>query len=337
MAEEKDVRQSTVERRDFVTRLSRKDYHKPMIEKFGDKYLQYRREWDNSAKGEYLPAFPLQIDFEIIDYCNLKCIMCPRSINRGSGTKLPLADFKRVINEGSEKGLKAISFGGGDEPLLGKELLEMITYASSEGIMDIRLSTNGTLLNPELSAKLVTSGLTYITFSLDASSPETYRKIRGRDLNKVENNIKTFLNILDNSGRTLPVTRVSFVAMPENLGEIDNFVAKWSPLVDFIDIQDYIQLEPPGTVNGDGILEEFSCYQPWQRLAITAQGDIAPCCTFQGRKLLIGNIHEKSVEAAWNSERMAKLREQISTKNPPLECRYCYASTKGLPQNGKLK
>ncbi|MBN1162054.1 MAG: radical SAM protein [Dehalococcoidales bacterium] len=327
MTGKKDSDRNVVERRDFVTRISCKDYHQPMIEKFGDKYLQYRKEWESSATGDYLPAFPLQIDFEIIDYCNLKCIMCPRSIDRGSGTKLPMADYKAVIDEGATRGLKAISFGYGDEPLLRSEVIEMIEYAGSKGVMDIRLSTNATLLNADLSKKLIKSGLTYITFSIDAVRPETYKKIRGGNLNKVENNIKGFLSILAKSGQVLPVTRTSIVVMPENKAELDGFINRWQPLVDFIDAQDYIKLEKPGADNINQALDGFSCYQPWQRLAITAQGDVTPCCTFQGRELKIGNIKNDTIFECWNSRKMKKLREQLSTRRPPPVCRSCYAST----------
>lgn len=280
--------------------------------------------------GELLPPFPIHIDFEIIDACNLKCKMCPRSIKQGSGVKLPLQDFKRAIDEGAKMGLKAIGFGGGDEPLLRKELPDMISYAASKGIMDIRLTTNGTLLNPQLSQRLLRSGLTFFSVSVDATTAKTYRKIRGWDLSKLQNNISTFLNIHAKSGQALPQIRVSFVAMPENIEEIDDFITKWSPFVDFIDLQDYIEMEGPSMVNEQCVLDEFSCYQPWQRIAITAQGDVAPCCTFRGRKLLLGNIHERTLAEIWNSEKMNKLWQQLLTKNPPIECKYCYASTKRL-------
>lgn len=327
MSDKKDDYQSVVERRDFVTRISCKDYHQPMIEKFGDKYLRYRKEWESSATGDYLPTFPLQIDFEVIDYCNLKCIMCPRSIDRGSGTRLPMEEYKTIIDEGATRGLKAISFGYGDEPLLRSELFEMIKYASSKGVMDIRLSTNSTLLNAELSKKLIKSGLTYITFSIDAVRPDTYKKIRGGNLNKVESNIKGFISILAKSGQNLPVTRTSIVVMPENQEEVESFINKWKPLVDFIDVQDYIKLDKSSTDNSNQALDDFSCYQPWQRLSITAQGDIFPCCTFQGRELKIGNVKNNTIFECWNSEKIKGLREQISTKHPPQICRSCYLST----------
>lgn len=315
-------------------RFTKSNYHKPMIERLGDRYIQYRKEWDSSATGKYLPPFPIQLDLEIIDYCNLKCVMCPRSVNRGSKKRFPLEDFKKAIDEGAAKGLKAILFGSIDEPLLNQDLVSMIQYASEKGIIDLRLNSNATLLTRELSQKLITSGLTYISFSIDAASEQTYKKIRGGNLAKVENNINTFLDILAASGQSLPQVRVSFVAMPENREEIEQFIKKWSPRVDYVEIQEYIQLHVPETVSDKRKLDGFSCYQPWQRLTITAHGDFAPCCTFQGLNLLMGNIHEKSIADCWKSEQMNKLREQFLKKKPPEECIICHASRMRLYKPG---
>ncbi len=330
MDKKSDTSHSSIARRSTAVRLSVKDYHRPMVEKFGDRYLQYRSEWDRSEKGEYLPDFPIQLDLELADYCNLQCSMCPRSIDRGSNARLSFSDFKRLIDEGAENGLRAIGLSGGGEPLLNKNLLEMISYASSKGIIDIRLITNGTLLTPELSQKLVTSGLTWISISIDAMKPETYKKIRGGDLRKLENSITALLDAREKSKQLLPVVRVSYISMQVNRDETDDFVAKWSPLVDFIDIQDYLDNIGIKTssikVDLDDALDKWWCFMPWQRMGITAQGIATPCCTFQGRELPMGDIHQHTITEIWNSELMTKLREQLSIKNPPMTCRYCYAS-----------
>ena len=319
--------------RNTAVRLSVKNYHKPMVERFGDKYIQYRSEWNKSERGEYLPDFPIQLDFELADYCNLQCVMCPRSTDRGSNTKFPLSDFKRIINEGVDQGLKSVGLSGAGEPLLNNNLLEMIGYANSKGIIDIRLITNGTLLTPELSQKLVTSGLTWISISIDAVKPETYEQIRGSDLHKLEDNVIALLDDRDNSGQSLPVVRVSFVYMDENCDEVGNFVAKWSPIIDFIDIQDCLDTVriKANSIKIDyaDTLDNWWCFQPWQRMTITAHGIATPCCTFQGRKLPMGSIHHSTIKSIWTSEQMVELRTQISTKSPPIACRVCYASKVG--------
>ena len=49
------------------------------IKKWGknsNKFKIYRNEWKKAAEENYLPKFPLHVDIELSDACNLKCKMC---------------------------------------------------------------------------------------------------------------------------------------------------------------------------------------------------------------------------------------------------------------------
>ncbi|MEK7783695.1 MAG: hypothetical protein AAB279_07190, partial [Candidatus Binatota bacterium] len=59
-----------------------------------------------------------------------------------------------AAREAAENDLCSIVLASRGEPTLHKELPEMITYARSKGIIDIKLNTNATRLTPELSRKL---------------------------------------------------------------------------------------------------------------------------------------------------------------------------------------
>ena len=50
-----------------VTTILGKDVHK-IIEKYSDKekYQDYRNKWKLASSLEYIPDFPLQIDFELL-------------------------------------------------------------------------------------------------------------------------------------------------------------------------------------------------------------------------------------------------------------------------------
>ena len=63
-----------------------------------------------------------------------------------------------------------------NEPLLDKDLIERINYATERGIMDIHMNTNAMLLTEEMSKKLLDTGLTRLCFSIDALTPETLKK-----------------------------------------------------------------------------------------------------------------------------------------------------------------
>ncbi|MFX7589859.1 radical SAM protein, partial [Acinetobacter baumannii] len=67
-------------------------------------------------------------------------------------------------------GLSAVRFTGG-EPLVRKELPQMIERArSKEGIEDVAITTNG-LLFAKRAKELVQAGLNRVNISLDAITP----------------------------------------------------------------------------------------------------------------------------------------------------------------------
>ena len=109
------------------------------------------------------------------------------------------------------KGKTGLLLGVGSEGLLFKEVRETISYAKEAGIMDIILMTNGTLLTQELSEFLVQQEVSRVCISIDAATSETYEKVRGKDqLQKVEKNVRTLVETRENSGKLLPIVRLSF-------------------------------------------------------------------------------------------------------------------------------
>ena len=55
------------------------------------------------------------------------------------------------------------------------------------------------------------------------------------------------------------------------------------------------------------------CQMPWVSVDITASGDVAPCHTFYD--LILGNLHENSLEEIWFGEKYQKLREYLNQHN----------------------
>jgi molybdenum cofactor biosynthesis enzyme MoaA len=62
--------------------------------------------------------------------------------------------------------------------LIRKDLYKFIKYAKQAGIIDIYLSTNGSLLDEKNSKLLIESGLMRLQVSIDAHTEETFNKMR---------------------------------------------------------------------------------------------------------------------------------------------------------------
>lgn len=165
----------------------------------GNPWHEYRSAWSKSARFEIEPTFPLQINFELNATCNLKCPMCPISLESNSDKKqfvFPFEIYKKVIDEGVSKGLKAIRLNHVNEPLLRNDLEEFIVYAKRKGILDIYLSTNGLLLTQQRAKSLIESGLDRIQISLDAFSESIYKEMRpGSNYAKVKEHVLQLIEL----------------------------------------------------------------------------------------------------------------------------------------------
>ena len=146
-----------------------------------NSWSDYRKKYDLASNLNILD-YPIQLDFELNASCNLKCPMCPISAEspkgKGKKTWFDFEFFKELIDYSVKKGTRAIKLNYINEPLIRNDLINFITYAKDKGIIDIYFSTNGILLNKDISEKLIKSGLTRIQVSVDAFTQETYNKVR---------------------------------------------------------------------------------------------------------------------------------------------------------------
>lgn len=98
--------------------------------------------------------------------CNLKCVHCySHSEDKNYGGELSFAEGKALIEDLSQFGSPVVLFSGG-EPLIRPDILELIQYAVALGRRAV-VSTNGTLINERMAAKLQEIGLSYVGISLD--------------------------------------------------------------------------------------------------------------------------------------------------------------------------
>lgn len=283
-----------------------------------DEYWDYRRKWVENPKNHIVGNFPINVDFEITNACNLKCTMCPRTENVSGKSfweigYMDIDLYKNVIDEGMRWGLCAVKYNFMGEPLLHPQLVEMIKYAKNAGVLDVMFNTNAVALTPELSKELIDSGLDKIFFSFDSPYKEKYESIRvGAIFEKVLNNIVLFNLIRDD--RIKPLTRASMVILPENKDEQKDFKALFSNLVDVIAFIDYIPIKKDRKPK-EKTDSKYCCPQLWQRMVIHHDGGVSPCCGNFDRGLTMGNIFEQSVHEIWTGERYEIMRDLHSSGN----------------------
>jgi radical SAM protein with 4Fe4S-binding SPASM domain len=300
----------------------------------GQPYLEYRKKWARAGRFEYVPDFPIHLDVDTNYSCNLDCIMCPQGVS-GFPVAYPrkFLDFnlyQKVMHECAHAGLASVRLGITGEPLLRPDILDFVRVAQNLGILDIMLITNGMLLDADMSAALIDSGLTHLMVSVDAARPETYNRIRpGGDLDKLKRNVDTFLNIRAKHRSRLPLIRVSFIRMSLNRDEQKEFERYWSGRADYLVFQEYANiLGQKNTAYFAGpkpLAGGFRCPDPWQRMALFVNGDLFPCCADFGRLTPLGNANVTTVKDIWRARGAERLRDihRRGQWNDHPSCRLC--------------
>jgi len=241
--------------------------------------------------------------------------------------KLGFECFTSLVDEAVDNGTLSLKLNYQNEPLILQDIERYIEYALSAGMANVFFSTNGILLTEDRARSLIASGLTKIFISIDAINNETYKVQRGVPLyDKIESNIKRFIDIRDDMGLEYPLVRVNFLKTKTNEGQMETFLDKWEGVADMVIIQQMNELVDNTTdqfIQPD--FENFKCSFPFKQMVVRSNGDILPCCPMNGIKHKVGDISQMTLAQAWDSDKMRYLQTihaEGKYKDDPI-CRHC--------------
>ena len=139
-----------------------------------------------NPQNHLVDAFQRTVNYlrvSVTDRCNLRCRYCMTSHTRWlpKGAILSLEEIERMVRIGVGLGITKVRLTGG-EPLCRKGIVDLIVRLSHlEGLQDLTLTTNGTLL-AQKAAALKAAGLRRINISLDTMDAAGFHRITGLDL-----------------------------------------------------------------------------------------------------------------------------------------------------------
>jgi radical SAM protein with 4Fe4S-binding SPASM domain len=272
-------------------------------------YRTYRERFESAYLDRRPGDFPIHLEVEATDDCNLTCPFCLRTqrVKRGELADVNRIDpevFGQIIDRGVSLGLASLKFGFQGESLLHPDLPAMTARAKDSGLAEVMINTNGTLLDHDLGQRLVEAGMDRIIFSIDSHDPQKFARLRpGADLEKIIENIKALRE--SRGDRVTPIIQVQGLLL--NLKEIEpqEFIDFWRGLaevVSFSDVIDYVH--PEENLPGDG----FVCPEPFQKLVLWSDGALSPCCADVHRRFRLGNAYEISPAEVWNGPAMTHIR-----------------------------
>lgn len=274
----------------------------------------------------YFPH-PTSMHVAVLNKCNLKCVMCPyhSPVYQDAHTSgyfdeeksLSLATFEKLADYAGQRKIP-LQFGQIEETLLHPNIFDFILFAKKRGVPYIHLTTNGTLLTKAKAESLAASGVDSVMFSIDSVDPETYKKIRGASLSRLENNIEYFLPLAQKHGIRVVC---SFIRQEPAMNQRDAFIEKWKGkgvnAVTFYVLSDH----DPRT--GEFIRteqfredeERYPCASPWVQTAIMPDGSVGLCCktmTDIGWKITsVGNINTQDFDEIWSADRYRTVRKEL--------------------------
>jgi len=272
-------------------------------------------------------AFPVYVIVEIINVCNLKCIMCPQGqgLVRRKKQIIEFDLFKKIIDEMVDVSPKSKLWPAimGEPLLAGKKLKACLNYAIKRGI-DVVLNTNGTLLNDDWIDYFIHSGIEEIIIGVDAYSKSSYSHIRvGGDYDHL---VAMIEKLLAKKPKDLHIV-LQYIVMKENEHEVEAFKKFWLSKGAILKIRPkqgwgkHVHSESL-TLGQDE--RSFPC--PWllRTMTILVDGIVAQCDgdVVDGR-YSPGDIRKESLSAIWNGELKRRRQKHFNNNFDFPPCNEC--------------
>ena len=291
-------------------------------EKIEQRLNHLRLEFPN-AYGVSLGEFP----------CIHRCRMCPMFSRPVKNTRLMSKEvFDRACDCLSDRSVQfEISAYG--ETFQHPEADDLLIRARKLcPNAEIIVATNGALLDRNRCNRIVDSGINHLSFSLDAGSAASHKWLTGTaNYDLICQNLETLVDVRNRqNAKHLKIT-THIIGIQELAHEFDDFLTRWSPVVDYAYVRNYGNWA--GMVDSNGVTpaknqvlpeERYPCAWLWYATKIEPNGDVSKCFIHvTGDSNPLGNImEEKDFTAIWNGERMNSLR-QAHTHNDTRNIEHC--------------
>lgn len=295
--------------------------------------------------AEVLPLdTPFVVQIFPIYACNFKCKYCIFQLDeaeRGFISDKIIMDFdlyKKCMDDMVKfpSKVKVLRFVGIGEPLLHKNIADMIEYAVSKDVANtVELLTNASLLTPTMSDALISAGLSRLVVSLQGTTKDKYQKVSGVNIDFEEfiENLKYFFN---HKGNAHVYIKIADCALDSKKDE-ERFYKIFGDICDTIAIEhivpihsgvDYEKLLKDKDVSttqfGLPVFEFKICPQPFFTLQINPDGKVVPCYSFEYPGIM-GDCNNQSVPEIWNGKKLQHFRRKMldGVKNVGETCAKC--------------
>jgi len=309
-------------------------------------------------------CYPVNVEYHPTMKCNHQCLRCATVVEKGiksehtdtAGDNQSMwtpADAEKLIHGFAEVGVKAVTFGGGGEPLLHPTIDAQMCLVRSHN-MDFGVITNLDVAvhSPNLlSAK-------WIRVSADAATETTHNVLHRP--NRAKMDAEGFTRVIENLRYLMlerekgsPTIGINYLVQKENFDEIGKAVEVFSSLADYIRFTPLHDKSAGSTYNWADLVRAFDAakeagkklnpdfkvigafdrfvnmvqnpkdypYCFWQRIrpVVGADGWLYPCCVlnyYDGYRILDVRAYS-CFKTAWDSDIRKKSHSWLNPKKCP--------------------
>ena len=294
-------------------------------------------------KRSYDDSFPISIELQLIDACNLNCQWCIEKKSRKNVFRLKYSLLLELVEELVNSNV-GITIEGGGEPTIYEKFEQFVLHVHTRKLA-LGLITNGVKM---FSTSLVDK-FKWIRISLDSSNPEEFKACKGKDcFSQVLKNIE---NMCLHKGDTL--IGVSYVLCKMNHGNILKLLEKLEKIgVDYVyfrpvETHDELLMSKEKTVEFNERLNRFlsssnlscillnsrnntkkdnkalPCVAHSLTCIIRANGDVMLCEKREHDPICLGNISRSSFFDIWNSPKRIEVTKRLLNPEQQAGCEIC--------------
>lgn len=282
---------------------------------------------DRSDLSQVVPIdTPYVIFLDPCGACNFKCSFCPcnnsdwKEEERHVRMSMELFDKVLVDIANFPQQVKVINLYGFGEPLLHSNYFEMARKIKERNLCrELRCTTNGYLLSPEVNRKLIDAKIDMVRISVEALNAEDYKHICGVDIDfeKFVSNIKNLYELSRGTGTKVSV-KILNVALKDK-ADADIFYDTFEKISDYTYIQNTTQawaefeaFVPIGNYDaknlGDMMDEDKICSFPLTNMTIHSNGSVGVCPQDWKFATEYGNVNKDNLVDLWNSQKLFGIR-----------------------------
>ena len=295
----------------------------------------------NSVKGDLRrAALPAVVRIEPASSCNLKCSHCPTGLGHAPKGIMKMTIFNKVLEDLIQYGhlVSTVVLYHGGEPLLNKNLGQMIVEVKKTEVGKVKIVSNGKNLNTEWANILIDSGLDELEISLDSIGPDESDLVRRKsDSKMILNNIKNLLRLrsLSDSKLVIKIASTQFVddySISSISDLTDPPIPRWlSSAESGLEVKSTWAIQWPGGLpdsqaivfsqNLENTPETCSLLE--ETVTVRADGSVVVCCYDLTSKSNMGNVNDDSLSSIWLSTRYKDFRNGFAQGEYETPCDSC--------------